>query len=127
MQLKNLLVEFVRKNTKIFFILVLPVYFYIIQSSILNKHTHFFHNGLVVTHSHPFNMESDDPVNNHGHSQKEIYLFSVLNIDLHNSIIEYVIDFIAINNPETFIVADVRSEYYSPHFQIAPRGPPFRI
>ena len=103
------------------------MYLLIIQSSILNKHTHFSPNGVVVTHSHPLDKNSDDPVKSHGHSQTEICLFSVLNIDLHNSITEYVIDFIAADNSETFIVANVRSEYSSPHFQIAPRGPPFRI
>ncbi len=119
--------EFIRKNTRVLFILVLPVYFLIIQGSILNKHTHFFSNGLVATHSHPLDKKSDDPVKSHDHSQSEICLFSVLNIDLHTATAEYFIDFKTPDNPGTFLVADIQIEYTSPNYQLVPRGPPSRI
>ena len=119
--------EFIRKNTRVLFILLLPVYFCIIQGSILNKHTHFSPDGLVVTHSHPLDKKSDDPVKSHGHSQTEFYLFSILNLGLHTATTEYVIDFKTSDNSGTFLVADIHIEYTSPNFQTAPRGPPFRI
>ncbi len=119
--------EFIRKNTKVLFILVLPVYFLIIQNSILNKHTHFFANGLVITHSHPLDKSSDVPVKSHGHTQKEICLFSLLNINFHTATPEYNIDFKPTENSETFVSTSIQSEYISPIFQIVPRGPPSRI
>ncbi len=119
--------QFIRKNTKVLFILVLPVYFFIIQSSILNKHTHFYANGLVVTHSHPLDKNSDDPVKSHGHTQTEICLFSLLNINFHTATPEYRIDFKPSDNSETFVSIDFQSGYTSPIFQIVPRGPPSRI
>ena len=119
--------EFIRKNTKVLFILILPVYFLIIQSSILNKHTHFFANGLVITHSHPLDKNSDDPVKSHGHSQSEIYLFSVLNINLHTATTQFFVDFNTSEKSETFIIADIQPKYTSPYFRISPRGPPSRI
>ncbi len=119
--------EFIRKNTKVLFILILPVYFFIIQSSILNKHTHFFANGLVITHSHPLDKNSDDPIKNHGHTQTEICLYSLLNINLHNSTPEFIVDFKPSVISETIVSTNIHSEYNSPYFQIAPRGPPSRI
>ena len=119
--------EFIRNNTKVLFILVLPVYFFIIQSSILNKHTHFYANGLVITHSHPLNKNSDDPVKNHTHSQTEICLYSLLNINIHNATSEYIIDFKPSDYSETLVSLDIHIEYTSPNFHIAPRGPPSRI
>jgi len=120
-------VEFIRKNTKVLFILILPVYFIIIQSSILNKHTHFFANGLVITHSHPLDKNSEDPINNHGHTKTEICLFSLLNINFHTVTPEYNIDFKPTEYSEAFISTNIQSEYISPIFQIVPRGPPFLI
>ena len=119
--------EFIRKNTKILFILVLPVYFVIIQNSILNKHTHFYANGLVITHSHPLDKNSDDPINSHDHTKTEICLFSLLNINLHTSTPENVIGFEPTEISEIILSTNIHFEYTSPNFQIAPRGPPFRI
>lgn len=119
--------KFIRKNTKVLFILVLPVYFLIIQNSIRNKHTHFFPNGVVITHSHPLNRNSDDPIKNHSHSKTEICLFSLLNINLHIATPEYNIDFSTTDYSKSFVVDDVRIEYTSPNYHLVPRGPPFRI
>ncbi|NQU52826.1 MAG: hypothetical protein HQ522_09835 [Bacteroidetes bacterium] len=119
--------ELIRKNTKLLFILVLPVYSYIIQSSILNKHTHFYANGLVITHSHTFDLEGDKRANNHQHSQTEICLFCALNINLHEVASENSFDFSIDYKAGYYVVADVQIEYTSPNFQISPRDPPFLI
>lgn len=120
-------VAFIRQNIKLLFILVLPVYFHIIQTSILNKHTHFYANGLVVTHSHVADNEGDEPLNNHDHSQTEICLYCGLDIDLHISAEEIVLDLIVNNESANFIVEDVQIKYTSPRSQLIPRGPPCRI
>lgn len=72
------------------FALVLPVYLFIVQSSITNRHTHFFANGMVISHSHPFD-HSEKGAAKHDHTQKEICFYSSLNGDFYQS------------EPETFI------------------------
>ncbi|MCE4563719.1 hypothetical protein INQ51_05305 [Maribellus sp. CM-23] len=64
------------------FALMLPVYLYIVNSSIQNKHTHFYANGMVVTHSHPLHAEKGETANHHGHSKTEICFFSTLHFDV---------------------------------------------
>ena len=82
---------------------------------------------MVVTHSHPFDKSSDDPVKNHDHSQTEICFFSSVNINLHISTPDFVIDIKLDNYSEIFVSTEIHSEYSSPSFQIIPRGPPLRI
>ena len=119
--------DFIRKNTKLLFILVLPVYFYIVQSSILNKHTHFYANGLVVTHSHSVDLNENEPINNHEHTQTEICLFYGINFDLYTVTPQNTVDFGIIDNIGTFAVYNIYCEYTSEISQTVPRGPPFRI
>jgi hypothetical protein len=115
--------KFIRQNIKFVFILVLPVYLYIVEHSILNKHTHVYSSGIVITHSHPLNSNSDDPLN-HDHTKSEINLFCGLNIDFHFAaeqlqLNEVVFEFLAeqrtVNEKIAFNLID---------YQLIPRGPP---
>jgi hypothetical protein len=65
------------KNIKFFLVLLLPAYFFIGYSTILNKHTHFYANGIIVTHSHPVkkSKDADSPINKHNHSSSDICFF----------------------------------------------------
>lgn len=119
--------EFIRRNIKFVYILVLPVYFYIIQSSILNKHSHFYSNGLVVTHSHIIDSENDNPINDHDHTQTEICLYCDLNIDLHTVYNQVAIDFSISVKQKILFVEQNHFDYSTSIAQIAPRGPPFRM
>lgn len=64
--------------------IVLLSYFFIAQTSIKTKHTHFYPNGVVVTHSHPIDANGDEPINNHKHSKAEICFFSVVHFGHFN-------------------------------------------
>ena len=115
---------FIRRNTKILFILVFPVYFYIVQSSILNKHTHFYPNGMVVTHSHPTSHEDGAPIDDHKHSKTEICFYSLEKIDLFTFSQNLNIDFSNIEVDKNFVDL-YQTHTYSTHFLISvPRGPP---
>ncbi len=72
-----------KKNIKIFIVLFLAAYFYIGYTSIINRHTHFYPNGIVVTHSHPVNKSSKEgkPINDHDHSSTEICFFQCTSFD----------------------------------------------
>jgi hypothetical protein len=72
---------FVRENSKLLFILFLPVYFFIAHQSLQNRHTHFYANGIMVTHSHPLSNEEGQPINEHSHSPTEICFYQLINID----------------------------------------------
>jgi len=115
--------DFIRQNIKFVFILVLPVYLFIVENSILNKHAHVYSNGLVITHSHPLNTDSDEP-SDHDHTKSEINLICGLSIDFHLA-------------PELSHVDEANSELVEVHkaesekkyfnlcdLQVIPRGPP---
>ncbi|MFV0593549.1 MAG: hypothetical protein ACK5M7_19410 [Draconibacterium sp.] len=74
--------EFIRRHSKLWFTLMLPVYLYIVNNSIQNKHTHFYANGMVVTHAHPMHPAKGEPANHHNHSKTEICFFSTLHFDI---------------------------------------------
>jgi hypothetical protein len=74
-------VVFIRENIKVLFILFLPVYFFIAHQSLQNKHTHFYANGIIVSHSHPVSTKKGEPINEHSHSPTEICFYQLVNID----------------------------------------------
>lgn len=126
--LRNLKEEviFIRENIKFLFVFILPVYFFIVQNSIQNKHTHFYSNGIVVTHSHPLNEDDQKPINSHHHTETEICFFSQLNFDYYNFSPE--LQLLAVEPPE-FIQPFLEKEgnYNSVSlFQSDPRGPPLQ-
>lgn len=116
---------FIRRNIKVLFILVLPVYLFIIQNSIQNKHTHVYANGLVVTHSHP--IDRDKPINSHKHSRTEICLFCSLNIGLHIVTSENIVVLKTKDVFVSYIVVNSQINYTTLQYQTALRGPPFLI
>jgi hypothetical protein len=115
--------DYIRRNIKFVFILVLPVYLYIVQSSILNKHTHFYSNGIVVSHSHPFNSESEVPFN-HEHSESEINLFCDLNIDFHFAPEHPQLDNVVSEFLEKHKLGNEKFTFNLFDHQLIPRGPP---
>jgi hypothetical protein len=115
---------FIRKHINILFVFILPVYFYIVQNSILNKHTHVYANGIVVTHSHPFNKESNERANKHNHSKTEICLYSSLHFDFYEP---PVIAGLFINLNEicnAYFIESDRVNSIAPFLKSVPRGPP---
>ncbi|MGE0019268.1 MAG: hypothetical protein AB7S72_06350 [Draconibacterium sp.] len=76
--------RFIRKNTRLIFLLVLPVYLFIVQASVTNRHTHFYPNGMVVTHSHPFQHGENGNAAGHNHSKTEICFYAGLNSDFYH-------------------------------------------
>jgi len=117
-------VEYIRKNIKFLFVFILPVYFFIVQNSIQNKHTHFYSTGIVVTHSHPINGDNDKPVNDHDHTQTEIVFFQQLNFDSYTTPPELRINklkFIVVSN---YFIADDKKHKFSFTQEPFKRGPP---
>ncbi|MCY1720592.1 hypothetical protein OU798_09580 [Prolixibacteraceae bacterium Z1-6] len=124
--LRSLLVRvaFIRKHINILFVFILPVYLYIVQNSIQNKHTHVYANGIVITHSHPLDKESDDPINKHNHSKTEICLYSSLHFDFYEApqIAGLTIDLNETH--KAYFVANETIDLFSPFLKTIPRGPP---
>ena len=73
----------IRENTRLIFLIVLPVYLFIVQASITNRHTHFFPNGMVVTHTHPFEHGENGNADGHNHSKTEICFYAGLSFDFY--------------------------------------------
>lgn len=115
---------FIRSNINFLFIFILPVYFYIVQNSIQNKHTHVYANGIVISHSHPFDGESDMPQKQHDHSKTEICLYSALNFDFYETphFCELNVDVVEVHNK--YFTQDDPLEYFSTFLKLIPRGPP---
>ncbi|RIH63316.1 hypothetical protein D1164_20220 [Mariniphaga sediminis] len=115
---------FIRGNSKLLFVFILPVYFYIVQSSFQNKHTHFYPNGIVVTHSHPVDTENGHPINEHDHCKTEICFFHQLNFDyfIYTPELQVISDRPSL--PVSFILFDELNSDFSFGRQPVNRGPP---
>jgi len=125
--LNILVLKNIRKNIRFIFILVLPVYFFIIQNSLLNRHTHFYANGIVVTHSHPLNHEDGNHGEKHSHSKTEICFFQNIQIDYFRINTEFQIDFRNDSLLAKFLETNLFSNYTQPVIQFISRGPPHRF
>ena len=116
--------DFIRRNINILFVFILPVYLYIVQNSIQNKHTHVYANGIVITHSHPFDTEGETSTNEHEHSEREICLYSSLHFDFYEAqfISELPVKFKVFR--KNYTVENERIPAFSPSLNLIPRGPP---
>lgn len=117
------LVNFIRKHTNLLFVLILPVYLYIVQTSIKNKHTHVYANGIVVSHSHPTADEAGNK-NDHKHTQREINLFASLHSDFYETPDEagfnFEVPYVCID----YIVFNERKVTKPVALYLIPRAPP---
>jgi hypothetical protein len=127
LRLNILVLKNIRKNRRFIFILVLPVYFFIVQNSLLNKHTHFYANGMVVTHSHPLNHEDENHGEKHSHSKTEICFFQNLKIDYFTINPKIQVEFRNDKLLAEFSETDLLSSYSQPLIQFTSRGPPLRF
>ncbi len=76
--------KFIRRNIRLLFLLVIPVYLFIVHNSLQHKHTHFYPNGMVVSHSHPLNGDDSENPEDHSHTKNEICFYSSFNFDYYN-------------------------------------------
>jgi hypothetical protein len=95
-----------------------------VQTSIQNKHTHVDANGISITHSHPFNKESETPINEHKHSSQEIRLFCYLNFDFYETTATNQLAVILDEAPANFFVVNDLFSYDCHFLKTIPRGPP---
>ncbi len=115
---------YIRKHSALLAVTVLLAYFFIAQTSIQNKHTHFYPNGVVITHSHPVNHNNNEPIQNHGHTKTEICFFNNVHFDFYN-IAEPPSCFAHVNErPVVFHISDSRFVYSVFFIKSDPRGPP---
>jgi hypothetical protein len=117
----------IRKNSKLILRLVLPVYFFIVQNSLLNKHYHFYANGIVVTHSHPVKHEKGKSDDTHSHTKAGICFFQSLQIDYFRISPELKIDFKNEDVQTAVFETDPLLNYSTPIIQFISRGPPYRF
>jgi hypothetical protein len=115
---------FNRKNINFLFVIILPLYFYIAQNSITNKHTHFYLNGMVVTHAHPVDKQEDHPINHHNHTKTEICFYASLYIDFYKNPVFTTVDFTQTQPSSNFLVSNEYTNYNALYLKIIPRGPP---
>ena len=104
--------------------LTLPVYFFIVQQSIQNKHTHFYPNGIVVTHSHPLDTAGDEPINHHEHTKTEICFFNSLHFHFFTITEPLNIAFLEDETEKELPVYDDILDDTSRYLKVIPRGPP---
>jgi len=117
-------VAFIRRHINILFVFILPVYFYIVQNSIQNKHTHVYANGIVVTHAHPINKGGESPINEHKHSEREICLYSSLHFDLYDALILIQLEVDLKEICTNYFIANDEVISYLHFSNSIPRGPP---
>ncbi len=79
-----------RKHISWLALLLIPVYFLVLGSTVKNRHTHVLPNGVVITHSHPFTDASGKPIQ-HGHSRNQIAFFQLFTFDYFESTPEVVL------------------------------------
>lgn len=73
-----------RKHISWLALLLIPVYFLVLGSSVKNRHTHVLPNGVVITHSHPFTDSNGKPIQ-HGHTRNQIVFFQLFTFDFFDS------------------------------------------
>ncbi len=114
----------IRKYSAFFSLLTLLAYFYIAQSNFRTKHTHFYPNGVVVTHSHPVDTKDGKPINDHHHSRSEICFFNNLQLHFYNVPDQVALPVLLPEQNVEYVVAKDDFKYQTDYLKVNPRGPP---
>jgi hypothetical protein len=117
-------VVFIRKNIRLLFVLFVPVYFFIAQNSLQNRHTHISANGIIITHSHPVKHNGNEPLNAHEHSDSEIYFYHFVQFDYFSPSPEIQIIAPAIQQQVDFFTINENSPQQFQAAHHLTRGPP---
>jgi hypothetical protein len=117
-------VVFIRENIRLLFVLFVPVYFFIAQCSLQNRHSHISANGIVVTHSHPVKHADHEPINAHDHSESEICFYHLVHFDYFSVTPEIQFNFNRLVFTEQYLVTDTRNPLQNFSKQDFIRGPP---
>lgn len=88
-----------------------------ISCMIVNKavfiHSHVTTEGIVVTHSHPYDKSDNSPYKSHEHSKSEILFFQQLNVFFAIAFIAFFIFLLQSNsNFSVFIITHTDTIYY---------------
>ncbi len=68
--------EFFKKQKLVVIGILLPALLILMGNSIVNLHTHYLDNGVVVSHAHPYKKLPDNK--QHSHSNKEFFFLQQL-------------------------------------------------
>ena len=118
---------YIRKHSTLLALLTLLAYFFIAQTSIQTKHTHFYPNGVVITHSHPMHSNGEgngEPATKHHHSKSEICFFNNLQFHSYNISDPISIEVASREICLHYYVGNDSIKYGSDYLKIDPRGPP---
>ena len=112
-----------RKYIKLFILLVLPVYLFLLGNSMSNMHLHVLSNGMVVKHAHPFDREADSQ-EHHSHSDAETCYYQAFFLDFFDTsepIHQLIADLSASEMIVQFMELDYSFQHSNPNYL---RGPP---
>ena len=117
---------FFRTNIKHILVLVLPIYFFIGYASIINKHTHFYANGIIITHSHPVKKTNnpDFPINQHNHTTSKICFYYPSQSDKFIIPQTIQIDYEPVESQNKYLIVNENQESIAKLRLIPPRSPP---
>jgi hypothetical protein len=117
-------VVFIRENIRLLFALFVPVYIFIAQSSLQNRHTHINAQGIVISHSHPVNHATHEPINEHDHSESEICFYHLVHFEYFSVTPEIQINFNCYLLFENYFSAHTKNSKQYFFKQDLIRGPP---
>jgi len=81
----------------------MPAAIWLISNNYINFHYHVLCNGKIITHSHPYNNDSQDPIQDHEHSDFEYTVLTQISSNSNSEIAET-------DNPEILL-------YYNQNLQ----------
>lgn len=116
--------KFIRRHIKLLFILTLPVYLYIVQSTISNKHSHVDANGVVYVHAHPTDSRADEPVSEHEHSRTEVFMYNSLQLDYYDVAVSEGIQHFLHAAEANFPVDEFSNHFFTYYALKSSRAPP---
>lgn len=72
--------KFISHHLKYWSLLFLPAIIWLFTNATINSHTHILHNGIKISHAHPYDKDKSEPIQypGHNHTKDELILLDLI-------------------------------------------------
>ena len=74
--------------SKLIMLLCLPAALWLISNKYVNKHYHILNNGQIIAHSHPYENDSEGPIQDHRHCDFEYTILAKVSSNSSSETVE---------------------------------------
>lgn len=100
-----MLMVYLRRNIRLLNVLFLPVFLFIGNQTLQNKHSHIYSNKTVI-HSHPLEKSNKVPIRDHNHTKAEFFFYNLVYFYCYSHSKEQSFEIVTTSTPNLYLITE---------------------